>query len=139
MPYIFKNRKLGEWVHEMFNESDVQRQIALQWCSDYPAIGIDSGIATPKAPFENVCVSLSISKKELESPLEYQPNKWNPWPRVTPPEWGKYLVTVRLLNGAVRTETDTYRPGFDPWETNGLQDVLAFRALPSPYTPEKSD
>lgn len=136
MKFVFKNRELRKWVHEMFDESDVQRQIALQWRSDYPAIGIDSGVATPKAPFENVCMSLSISKKELFL-LEYQPDRWNPWPQVTPPEGGKYLVTVRLLNGEVRTETDTYGPAFDSWETNGPQDVLAFRALPSPYEPKE--
>ena len=66
---------------------------------------------------------------------EYNPDGWNPFPEVNPPECGEYLVTFK-------DEDEDYvqQNYFDMqgrWGT-AHSDVIAFRALPAPYQPEEN-
>lgn len=70
--------------------------------------------------------------------LEYQPDQWNPYPQVKPPESGYYIVTIRAGSNGTASIHDVYLKKFDCWAVCE-KDVLAFRAFPSPYKPEKSE
>ena len=83
--------------------------------------------------FEDSGVSIRIDKSFFEEFPEYNPDGWNPFPEVNPPECGEYLVTFK-------DEDEDYvqQNYFDMqgrWGT-AHSDVIAFRDLPAPYQPE---
>ena len=85
--------------------------------------------------FEDSGVSIRIDKSFFEEFPEYNPDGWNPFPEVNPPECGEYLVTFK-------DEDEDYvqQNYFDMqgrWRT-AHSDVIAFRALPAPYQPEET-
>lgn len=85
--------------------------------------------------FEDSGVSIRIDKSFFEEFPEYNPDGWNPFPEVNPPECGEYLVTFK-------DEDEDYvqQNYFDMqgrWGTAHF-DVIAFRALPAPYQPEEN-
>lgn len=142
MPYVFKNRDLGEWVYKFFDEPSVQKQIETQWADAVDYILLTTFGTCPcetHDEFDNTRVSLLIDKKDLLPRMEYRPEQWNPCPQVTPPKEGWYLITVQLPEGEAKTEVDWYYSAVDCWEDNASQHVLAFKPLPVPYKPEKSE
>lgn len=77
---------------------------------------------------------LKVRKSLFKNKRGYEPNKWNPFPEVMPPEDGYYFVTEKLLSydGKAITNICGYRRenGF----ISGNKSVItAFRALPEPY------
>ena len=85
--------------------------------------------------FEDSGVSIRIDKSFFEEFPEYNPDGWNPFPEVNPPECGEYLVTFK-------DEDEDYvqQNYFDMqgrWGT-AHSDVIAFRALLAPYQPEEN-
>ena len=85
--------------------------------------------------FEDDAINFRIDKSYFEEFPEYNPDGWNPFPEVNPPECGEYLVTFK-------DEDEDYvqQNYFDMqgrWGT-AHSDVIAFRALPAPYQPEEN-
>lgn len=142
MPYVFKNRDLGEWVYKFFDEPSVQKQIDTQWDDGYDYIMLTTYGASPcetRDEFNNTRVRLLIDKKELQPRMEYRSEQWNPCPQVTPPAEGWYLLTVQLPDGEVKTEIDYYYLAADCWANYSPEEILAFMSVPTPYKPEKSE
>lgn len=69
------------------------------------------------------------------------PNGWNPYPSVTPPSEGDWLVQDKYGDLTIREFHVTYGPeGCDKWWENTpsyYPEAVAFRALPEPYTGNK--
>lgn len=76
---------------------------------------------------------ISVSKSEIERIRAYDPDDWNPFPEVNPPECGEYLVTFEDEDADYVQQN--YFDNLGKWET-AHSDVIAFRALPAPYQPE---
>ena len=83
--------------------------------------------------FEDSGVSIRIDKSFFEEFPEYNPDGWNPFPEVNPPECGEYLVTFKDEDADYVQQN--YFDMLGRWET-AHSDVIAFRALPAPYQPE---
>jgi hypothetical protein len=77
---------------------------------------------------------ISVSKSEIERVRAYDPDDWNPFPEVNPPECGEYLVTFKDEDADYVQQN--YFDMLGRWET-GHSSVIAFRALPAPYQPEE--
>lgn len=76
---------------------------------------------------------ISVSKSEIERVRAYDPDDWNPFPEVNPPECGEYLVTIEDEDADYVQQN--YFDMLGRWET-AHSDVIAFRALPAPYQQE---
>ena len=85
--------------------------------------------------FEDSGVSIRIDKSFFEEFPEYNPDGWNPFPEVNPPECGEYLVTFEDEDADYVQQN--YFNNLGKWET-AHSDVIAFRALPAPYQPEEN-
>lgn len=85
--------------------------------------------------FEDSGVSIRIDKSFFEEFPEYNPDGWNPFPEVNPPECGEYLVTFEDEDADYVQQN--YFNNLGKWET-AHSDVIAFRALPAPYQPEET-
>lgn len=85
--------------------------------------------------FEDSGVSIRIDKSFFEEFPEYNPDGWNPFPEVNPPECGEYLVTFKDEDADYVQQN--YFNNLGKWET-AHSDVIAFRALPAPYQPEET-
>lgn len=83
--------------------------------------------------FEDDCISIRIDKSFFEEFPEYNPDGWNPFPEVNPPECGEYLVTFKDEDSDYVQQN--YFDMLGRWGT-AHSDVIAFRALPAPYQPE---
>lgn len=142
MPFIFKNQDFGKWVYRLFDEPSVQKQIKQQWKDGSNSVALSTSegeyLCEPLLKFNGSRVFIQFSKKELLHRLEYKQDQWYPYPEVTPPKKGAYLVTVRH-RGYTQTEIDLYDPRRGPWERRNPLDILAFRALPEPYEPEEEN
>ncbi len=65
--------------------------------------------------------------------VDYDPDKWNPFPQNRPPKNGPYLVTVKPDYGVNRVIPCRYNRAVG-WINVGNKDVvLAFREYPKPY------
>lgn len=140
MPFIFKNQDFGKWVYQFFSELEVQKQIKQQWKDGSTSVALSTSegeyLCEPLHKFNGSRVFIQFSKKELLQSLEYKQDQWYPYPEVTPPKKGAYLVTVRH-RGYTQTQIDLYNPCHALWERSNPLDILAFRALPEPYEPEE--
>lgn len=77
-------------------------------------------------------IGIFIKKEHFEREHEYTKNGWNPYPEVTPPADGLYIVSIKSLDG------DEPYMMFLQWDhTLDTQwtDVIAFRQAPKPYRP----
>ena len=83
--------------------------------------------------FEDDAYNFRIDKSYFEEFPEYNPDGWNPFPEVNPPECGEYLVTFKDEDEDYVQQN--YFDMLGRWET-AHSDVIAFRALPAPYQPE---
>ncbi len=145
MAYIFKNREFSKWIHQFFSEYDVQEQIKCQWDNNSPDIKLNTiengGSCVPYDRFSDVSMQVVFPKNELIYSLEYRPNEWNPYPKTIPTYGGRYLVTVRseVLDEEIvePIQIDRYDSSCERWKINRSDRVLAFKALPEPFKPEK--
>ena len=78
-------------------------------------------------------LSMRVDKDYFEEFPEYNPDGWNPFTEVNPPECGEYLVTFKDEDADYVQQNYFVRLG--RWGT-AHSDVIAFRALPAPYQPE---
>lgn len=117
--YRIKNKALEQALNVIYGEEDVEDQVNRQMTN-----------TTSYICFELDHSSTTISKTEIAEVKEYNPNGWNPFPDVLPPEGGSYLIFL----GSDREIPITV----DKYEINGLSEywksffryeVLAFRAL----------
>ena len=85
--------------------------------------------------FEDDAINFRIDKSYFEEFPEYNPDGWNPFPEVNPPECGEYLVTFKDEDEDYVQQN--YFDMLGRWGT-AHSDVIAFRALPAPYQPEEN-
>lgn len=145
MKFAFKNPELEKWLYEGFHEASVQAQIERQLGNSCDAIILSADrnneyFCKPHGLLKEVDVSIYFFKKRtLVKEREYTPDQWNPYPEVTPPSEGWYMVTLEgpECGEKVKVEVDWYHPSSDNWELNARQRVRAFRAFPKPYEEEK--
>ena len=95
--------------------------------------------STSYIDFESDEGSTTISKEEIEPLRGYNPNGWNQYPEVNPPESGYYLVYLSKSNN-IHIQVDKFvKEEFnDFWKNNFKCEVLAFRPLNvKPPAPEE--
>lgn len=82
------------------------------------------------------CFTFLIDKDLMEFIPDYDPNDWNPFPKVTPKPNTVYLVTLKSTSGQTVVTECTYLAGFG-WRENFNMEVIAFREYPKPYEEQK--
>ncbi len=147
MKFRIKDEQLEKLVYSIFDEEDVQRQIAKQIdeedfdpiiiCSSTDFNEPDDLATKVKSEYEDLenkrCeVSIFINVDEIEKIREFDPNGWNPYPEITPPEQKRYLVFTEY-EGPHRMNI-LYWVDLIGWKD---EHVIAFRELPEPYEPEE--
>lgn len=73
-----------------------------------------------------------IDKDLMKFIPDYDPDDWNPFPKVTPKSDIVYLVTLRTPTGQTVVTTSLYLAGFG-WRNIFNLEVIAFREFPKPY------
>lgn len=86
--------------------------------------------------FEDSGVSIRIDKSFFEEFPEYNPDDWNPFPKVTPKPDIVYFVTLKSPSGQTVVTTSLYLAGFG-WRDLFNLEVIAFREIPKPYKERK--
>lgn len=120
--YRFKDKSLEQALNVIYGEEYVEDQVNRQMTNTTSYICFDLDHS-----------STTISKGEIAEIKEYDPDAWNPFPEVNPPECGEYLVTFKDEDADYVQQN--YFDMLGRWET-AHSDVIAFRALPAPYQPE---
>lgn len=128
-PYRFKNKELYEAVSVIFGKEYVEKELQRQMQDEFDYFILET------ADNNKINSSALIPKEEVESTRVYDPNDWNPFPEVEPPECGEYLVTFKDEDADYVQQN--YFDMLGRWET-AHSDVIAFRALPAPYQPEET-
>lgn len=145
MKYRIKNETLAKLVYSIFDEEDVQRQIEEQIDEDWHNVKLSSTDfdktefceTKMKPDYEDLnddhgSVSIFIRKDVIEQVREFDPERWNPYPEITPPEQKRYLVFTEY-EGPHRMNI-LYWVDLIGWKD---EHVIAFRELPEPYEPEE--
>lgn len=122
--YRFKDKSLEQALNVIYGEEYVEDQVNRQMTNTTSYICFDLDHS-----------STTISKGEIAEIKEYDPDDWNPFPEVNPPECGEYLVTFEDEDADYVQQN--YFNNLGKWET-AHSDVIAFRALPAPYQPEET-
>lgn len=82
-------------------------------------------------------IQIRLQKNYFKKEVEYKPDDWNPYPEVTPPSEGDWLVQDKYGDLTIREFHVTYGPeGCDKWWENTpsyYPEAVAFRALPEKY------
>lgn len=120
--YRFKDKSLEQALNVIYGEEFVEDEVNRQMTNTTSYICFDLDYS-----------STTISKGEIAEINEYNPDAWNPFPEVNPPECGEYLVTFKDEDADYVQQN--YFDMLGRWET-AHSDVIAFRALPAPYQPE---
>ena len=128
--YRFKNHDIETALNVLCGKDYVQKAIREQYDNSNEPVNF-------KFPNHSAeCVKwghISVCKSEIERVRAYDPDEWNPFPEVNPPECGEYLVTFKDEDADYVQQN--YFDMLGRWET-AHSDVIAFRALPAPYQPE---
>lgn len=127
--YRFKNKELFEAVSVIFGKEYVEKELQRQMPDEFDYFILET------ADHNKINSSALIPKEEVESTRVYDPNGWNSFPEVNPPECGEYLVTFKDEDADYVQQN--YFDNLGRWET-AHSDVIAFRALPAPYQPESN-
>mgnify|MGYP005896668865 CR=1 FL=1 len=131
--YQFKNKELEEALGVIFGEEYVENQLQEQMPdgTKYLYIEIDEP--------EGIKSSITIPKEEVERVRDYDPDCWNPFPTVTPPKEGVYLISLRSVGEPYLTvDKYVFKFGEYRWNDSLSCDVLAFRPLNvEPPAPEE--
>lgn len=125
--YRFKDKSLEQALNVIYGEEFVEDEVNRQMTNttSYICFDIDHS-------------STTISKGEIAEINEYNPDAWNPFPKVTPKSDIVYLVTLRTPAGQRVVTKSLYLAGFGWRETFNLE-VIAFREFPKPYNPREDD
>lgn len=82
-------------------------------------------------------IQIRLQKNYFKKEVEYKPDDWNPYPEVTPPSEGDWLVQDKDGEFSVKEFHASYGPeGCEKWwegPTAVCYTVVAFRALPEKY------
>lgn len=128
--YRFKNPDIETALNVLCGKDYVQKAIREQYDNSNEPVNFKF----PSLPSESVKWGhISVSKSEIERVRAYDPDDWNPFPEVNPPECGEYLVTFKDEDADYVQQN--YFDMLGRWET-AHSDVIAFRALPTPYQQE---
>nr|DAW99661.1 MAG TPA: hypothetical protein [Bacteriophage sp.] len=128
--YRFKNPDIETALNVLCGKDYVQKAIREQYDNHNETINFEF----QSAPGESGAWGcISVSKSEIERVRAYDPDDWNPFPEVNPPECGEYLVTFKDEDADYVQQN--YFDNLGKWET-AHSDVIAFRAFPAPYQPE---
>lgn len=119
-----KDPTLKEKIMQLLSDESIAKR-----CQDQMTDGSNYILASD----DDQKFSISIVKDLFENVPEYNPDAWNPFPEVNPPECGEYLVTFKDEDADYVQQN--YFDMLGRWET-AHSDVIAFRALPAPYQPE---
>lgn len=119
-----KDPTLKEKIMQLLSDESIAKR-----CQDQMTDGSNYILASD----DDQKFSISIVKDLFENVPEYNPDDWNPFPEVNPPECGEYLVTFKDEDADYVQQN--YFDNLGKWET-AHSDVIAFRALPAPYQPE---
>lgn len=119
-----KDPTLKEKIMQLLSDESIAKR-----CQDQMTDGSNYILASD----DDQKFSISIVKDLFENVPEYNPDGWNPFPEVNPPECGEYLVTFKDEDADYVQQN--YFNNLGKWET-AHSDVIAFRALPAPYQPE---
>lgn len=141
MKYKFKNKELEKAVLALFDKESAMKNIAEQMPDGSKYIVFENeSLATSATPLiaetwgiSDLQAYISFPKTEIEETKEYSPTDWNPFPEITPPKPGIYLV--QFPNSKVHEDGNKYLMQLavnipDYWEA---LKVVAFRELPAPY------
>lgn len=130
MKYEIINNDVAIILNELFTEKDIEDTLNLQFNdhTDYIIFSKDY----PNNDFIYSC--LHVSKKYFKEIFEYNPNEWNKFPNVEPPNsFNFYLVYKKY------PETNNFRYIVDYWDPenkkftqHGNDFVAAFRKF-EPY------
>ena len=82
--------------------------------------------------FEDDAINFRIDKSFFEEFPEYNPDDWNPFPKMTPKSDIVYLVTLKTPSGQTVVTTSLYLASVG-WMKNFDLEVIAFREFPKPY------
>lgn len=128
--YRFRNSDIETALNVLCGKDYVQTAIREQYDNNNESINFEF----QSAPGESGAWGcISVSKSEIERVRAYDPDDWNPFPEVQPPECGEYLVTFKDEDADYVQQN--YFDMLGRWKT-AHSDVIAFRALPAPYQPE---
>ena len=129
-----KNEELKKTVGAFFTDEEIDEQVCRVWKTDSTYVRLQKYV---QPSYQTVIFEIPLE----EFKLIYNPNGWNPYPSVTPPSEGKWLVQDKYGDLSIRDFHATYGPeGCDNWWENTpshYSEAVAFRALPEPYTGNK--
>lgn len=121
-----KDPTLKEKIMQLLSDESIAKR-----CQDQMTDGSNYILASD----DDQKFSIGIVKDLFENVPEYNPDGWNPFPEVNPPECGEYLVTFKDEDADYVQQN--YFDMLGRWGT-AHSDVIAFRALPAPYQPEET-
>ncbi|WP_277039645.1 hypothetical protein [Turicimonas muris] len=140
MPYKIKKEEIKKVLFGLFGEDFVVKCIARQMLNPAQSIYLGTtGFSDAKAGqrFAPMEVNVLLPKTEIEVLLKFDPDSWNPFPVVRPPEAKRYLVQIddpKKHGPITLVKNWTFS---QTWRKLG---VVAFRELPAPYeTPKQED
>lgn len=132
--WTLKDVKLKQKLNVWFTDEEIDSEYCQQMHTLESVITLRKDLSPAAGS-----VVFDIFKNEFE--LTYNPNGWNPYPQVTPPNEGEWLVQDKYGDLTIREFHATYGPeGCDKWWENTpsyYPEAVAFRALPEPYTGNK--
>lgn len=124
-----KYPEIKQKTNQFFTDKEIDNECVKQMHDGTDHILLRKGLAKKSNSTSNI--EITIPKNEFE--IVFNPNGWNPFPCVRPPECGEYLVTFKDEDADYVQQN--YFDNLGRWET-AHSDVIAFRALPAPYQPE---
>lgn len=134
MPYKIKKEEIKKVLFGLFGEDFVMKCIARQMPNPTQSIyfGTTTGFGGVRAGqrFAPMEVNVLLPKTEIEVLLKFDPDSWNPFPVVRPPEARRYLVQIddpKKHGPITLVKNWTFS---QTWRKLG---VVAFRELPAPY------
>lgn len=139
MKYKIKDPKQESFLKSLFKdekqyEAHLNACCESQWHSVFSYIILNC-FARFSSTGDNFQVE--IKKDKIQEIQEYEPNNWNPYPKVQPPINTVYLVTLqnKYTKKSVIT-TEVFYEGKWDCDYNNLE-IIAFRAMPQPYEPKE--
>lgn len=150
--YRFKNPRIEKAVFALFDEYSIKAAIDRQMNNDSNIISLancwpkENKTKIHEELQENIGLigRIDFAKSELEEILEYDPNGWNPYPKVLPPEGKSYLVQVFDSNIEKNKLWVLEWSVSNQWwcslvdKDDGF-NFVAFRELPELYKPEAQE
>lgn len=105
--YRIKNPEIEKAVRGLYaNEEDFIREFnehcKEQFGDDEPMIDLN---LCPSECISGGFCQVQIKKKDIEEVVEYDPKKWNEYPKVKPPKKDIYRVNYHFESGEVKKES----------------------------------